>query len=433
MTIANLEAIIKKIRKLSASPNSNQLTDSDIVDYINSFYLYDFPSEFRSLDLKDVYTFNTIRGIDTYPFDKDHWINVQEPCYIAKRASRLFYDAISFYYFNFNSNGHWQREETLTSSSSGIITNITQANPASVTSAGHGLSSGNLVTIDNVVGMVEINGLSSPVTVVDDDTFTLDDIDSTLFTPYVSGGTWVTNAFIGTLQATPILRSVNNNPMVTTNTAPTGVFPAGFPSVYPNSNINRIQNILITANLNNGNTLHVTDNGGGFLVGDIGIGANTINYETGEINVAFSQTLSAGTEITVLYTPVVLNIPLAILFFQNQFVLRPVPDKGYTVEIVAYRTPSQALLGTTSDPNLTGRPELLEWWETIAVGAAKKIYEDRLDMEGVAMMDKILQERYQANFTRTYANLGKRRISTIYADQLESTGNAGPFNIGIFG
>jgi hypothetical protein len=358
MAIADLSSIITKIRKLTSSPNSNQITDSDIIDYINSFYLYDFPAEFRSLDLKDIYTFNTVRGIDTYPFDIDHWVNVQEPCYVAKRETRLFQDPLQFYWFNFNSNSYWQREETLT----------------------------------------EGDGTKGPYT--------------------------------NTLQAVPLIRSVNNNPIVTTNTPNTQVFPDGFPVTFPNSNINRIQNFLITADLGNGTTLNVTDDGAGGLLGNATAGS--VKYDTGAVSVTFDQNVPSGEEIKVFYNPVVLNIPLAVLFFQNQFVLRPVPDKGYTVELMAYRLPSQALLGSGTDVDLTGRPELLEWWETLAVGAAKKIYEDRLDMDGVQMMDKILNERYQANYTRTYANLGKRRIATIYADQFEFTNGTGPFGVGNF-
>jgi hypothetical protein len=66
-----------------------------------------------------------------------------------------------------------------------------------------------------------------------------------------------------------------------------------------------------------------------------------------------------------------------MLFFQNQFVLRPVPDKAYTIEITAYRQPSQALMGTNdpTTPDLNGRPEELYWWELIAFGVAKKLYQ----------------------------------------------------------
>jgi hypothetical protein len=171
---------------------------------------------------------------------------------------------------------------------------------------------------------------------------------------------------------------------------------------------------LITANLTEG-TLNVTDDGNGNLIGDCLAGA-TINYVTGAIaGLTFTQAIPQGNQIQIQYVPFVPSVPLSILFFQNQFTLRPVPAQGLTVTLVAYRQPSQALAST---PAFAGNPELSEWWETIAVGAAKKIYEDRLDADGVALMDKMLQERYQANYTRTYAELGKQRIQTLFSDQL---------------
>lgn len=65
----------------------------------------------------------------------------------------------------------------------------------------------------------------------------------------------------------------------------------------------------------------------------------------------------------------------------------------------------------------TGNPELSEWWEILSVGAAKKIFEDRLDSDGVVFIDKMLKERYDIIETRTYAQLGQQRIYTIYTDQ----------------
>lgn len=361
MPLSTLEAIIQKIRRLTSSPNNSQLTDAMIIDYINSFYLFDFPAEYRTEDLIDFYTFNTIEGIDTYPFDFDHYTSVQEPCYIAKREIRLFTQPLQFYWFNFNSANHWQKQETI-GTGDGVETNFT-----------------------------------------------------------------------GTLQNSPFLRSINNNPMVTTQTSSTSPFPSGYPPTFPNSNISRIQNILITANIENGTTLNVTDDGNGNLIGDVNIlGTNSIDYSTGDFDVTFSSPPGDDDNVIVLYNPMILNMPLAIMFYQNQLILRPVPDKGYTVELTAYRLPSQVLLGTdsTTSPNLNGRPEMREWWETIAVGASKKIYEDRLDMEGVAMMDKILQERYAANYTRTYGRFGSKRIATIYSDQLEFRNGTGPFGLG---
>lgn len=349
MSIATLQDIILKVRRLTGSGTSLQLTDAQIIDYLNSFYLYDFPAEFRSLKLKDKYTFNTIRGIDTYAFDSEHYTTVEMPCYCAKREIKLFQDPWNFYGVWFN----WQQQQ-----------NFDQG--------------------DNTVG------------------------------PYA-----------GTVQSTPIIRSTSNNPMVQTKTQPTTVFPAGYPVAFQQANPSRVQNILITApTATFGVTLNVTDDGAGNLIGDCTTG--TIDYETGAIaDLRFTTAVPEGENINIQYNPATLAIPLGIMFYQNQFTLRPVPDKGYTVELIAYRLPSQALLGTNDpdNPVTTGTPELKEWWETLAFGASKKIYEDRLDPDGVALMDKSLEEAYTRNETRTYAQLGKQRIGTIFADQL--TGNYG--------
>ena len=353
MSIATLNDIILKVRRLTGSGTSLQLSDAAIIDYINSFYLYDFPAQFRSLKLKDKYTFNTIQGLDTYPFDSEHYTTVEMPCYCMKREIKLFQDPWSFYGVNFN----WQQQE-------------------------------NFATGDG------------------------------------------TATYSGTCSSTPLIASINNNPAVTTATSNTSVFPTGFPPSFPQANISRVQNILITANVAFGSTLNVTDDGAGNLIGDCISG--TINYETGAISLVFTNNIPSGNEIQIQYNPVQPSIPLSILFFQNQFTLRPVPDRGYTIELIAYRQPSQALLGSEDpdNPTLTGIPELKEWWELLAYGAAKKVYEDRLDSDGIALMDKGIKERYDVATARTYAQLGKQRISTLFADQLQYNYGSGGWGFG---
>lgn len=347
MVIGTLQAIRTKIRKLTGSGTSLQLTDATIDDYINSFYLYDFPAQFRSLKLKDKYTFNTIRGIDTYAFDSQNYTTIEQPVYCMKREIALFNNPWPFFGVNYN----WQYQ-----------TNFAIGN--------------------NTAG------------------------------PY-SGYT----------QAKPIIRSVNNNPANTQQSTP-GQIP------YP---VSRVQNILITANVSNGSTLNVTDceNANptlGTLIGDC-IAGGTINYETGYIsNLTFTSAVPAGANIQIQFNPTQLSIPLSILFFQNQFTLRPVPDRGYTIELIAYRQPSQALFNT---PAGQGLPELVEWWETLAFGAAKKVFQDRLDMDGVGMMEQFLLQAYSLNETRTYAQLGKQSVSTIYKDQIAQ--NYGSTGLGFGG
>lgn len=360
MSIATLADIILKVRKLTGAGTPFELTDAQIIDYINSFYLYDLPAQFRSLKLKDRYTFNTVRGIDIYPFDSEHYTTVEMPCYCMKRIIPLYQQPWGNTGF-WGSSSNWQFQQ-----------NLTQG-----------------------------NGGAGPYT--------------------------------GTLNNVPVVRSYNNNPMVTTTLAPTAPFPTGVPPLFPQANISRVQNILITANVALGNTLNVTDDGAGNLIGNVDTTvSNTINYDTGTINLTFSAAVPGGQNIQVMYSPTVMSIPLSILFFQNQFTLRPVPDQGYTIELIAYRQPSQVLLGSM-DPNnpvTTGVPELKEWWELLAAGAAKKFFEDQQDLNSIQVMDKMLFERYAVAEARTYAQIGsKQRIATIYADQM-NMGYGNNFNGG---
>lgn len=79
------------------------------------------------------------------------------------------------------------------------ITGVSQANPAVVTSTGHGLTTGNEVYLFNVQGMTELNNNFYTITVIDANSFSLDGVDSTLFSAYVSGGIVALVTRIGTV------------------------------------------------------------------------------------------------------------------------------------------------------------------------------------------------------------------------------------------
>lgn len=75
----------------------------------------------------------------------------------------------------------------------GTITDAVQANPVVITSAGHGLVTGDIITITGIAGMVELNGRTFTVTKIDNDTFSLNGEDGTGHTNYISGGTWTSS------------------------------------------------------------------------------------------------------------------------------------------------------------------------------------------------------------------------------------------------
>jgi hypothetical protein len=108
--------------------------------------------------------------------------------------------------FQFNDSDAYEMEFTtgyvrfyrnggiITLPSQNISGGVTKANPGVVTVASHGLSNGTEVIVNGVVGMVQLNNRSFVIANVTTNTFTLqdnfgNDIDTTLFTTYTSGGT----------------------------------------------------------------------------------------------------------------------------------------------------------------------------------------------------------------------------------------------------
>lgn len=76
------------------------------------------------------------------------------------------------------------------------VTGITQANPGVVTAAAHGYSNGDVVMLEDVVGMTSVNDTHYTVASVTTDTFEIQtqaatpvDVDTSGYTAYASGGT----------------------------------------------------------------------------------------------------------------------------------------------------------------------------------------------------------------------------------------------------
>lgn len=137
----------------------------------------------------------------------------------------------------------------------------------------------------------------------------------------------------------------------------------------------------------------------------------SINYITGAFTATFpnptlNSTLNPINTSSIGY---VAGIPTTVLYYANKFTLRPVPDKVYTVQIEANIRPTELLVAQDV-------PQISQWWQWIALGAAKKIFEDRMDYESVDLiMPTYEEQREKCNSTSldTYAN---QRTVTIYTN-----------------
>lgn len=107
MTSWDLNRLRYTIRKITGKFDITQLPDSSsgeislsnpagIDDYINDFYLYDMPEHFRTLKLRDFFTFTTIPNCGTYSIPQNI-IEVYDPLYSDGYQYSFFFNPSQFY------------------------------------------------------------------------------------------------------------------------------------------------------------------------------------------------------------------------------------------------------------------------------------------------------------------------------------------------
>jgi len=318
---ADLNTIRRKVRRLTRTPSPSHLSDQDIDEYINTFYIYDLPEELRLAALKLTLTFFTEPFKDVYATDSvpglvgflQNYITVEQPMYIA---GKLCYFSQS-------------REEFF-----------------------------NLYPIIS-------------------------------YRPVINGGDGVTTAFSG---------FIPNVPTVQNSVSFTSIASA------PNGEALVIKDQPITGN-----------NISGLLVDQQGnnYGGAFINYITGEYS--FNFTLNGvpiapafGAPIQAQYLPYKATLPTAILFYGNEFTLRPIPDTAYKVTMNAFVRPT----AFNGDPVMT--PFLEEWWQYLSYGAAKKIFEDRAELESVENIMPEFIRQQDLILRRTLVQYSAKLPQTIY-------------------
>jgi hypothetical protein len=199
--------------------------------------------------------------------------------------------------------------------------------------------------------------------------------------------------YSGVITGTPFLRSIN----------PNGQNPA--------LNVGTDIRLIISADTSTSSATTAYDDGnGGFIdsVTKLPL-AGTIDYITGNFTVTFSSTPSNGAQINAAVIPYQPSEPRCILYYQNQFLLRPVPDQAYICEVVAFRFPTALVNNNQS-------PELQQWWQLIAYGAAMKILEDNADFENRNNFQPYFIDQLLLVQRRTIKQLTNQRASTIYSD-----------------
>lgn len=153
---------------------------------------------------------------------------------------------------------------------------------------------------------------------------------------------------------------------------------------------------------------------GTWLNPDTGLAlAGSVNYITGAINITFATAPASGTAVNIMTMPYQPARPQTILFFDNDFIVRPVPDQPYPVNIEVFVQPTEII-------NATQNPELNQFWQYISYGTAKKIFEDHGDTESVETIMAEFKQQERLVLRKTLVLMANERTATIYTNQVAS-------------
>jgi hypothetical protein len=356
---STLQAIQTKVRRLTRSPSTAQLTDDDLQNYINTFVVYDFPEHIRTFLLRQQFTFVCNPYQDTYATDttlnvdndlynfQNIYLAVHPPVYIAGFPALFTQSREQFFniYPMINSIlGIGVTGDGATMTFTGVITNNTGPSTPQVQSQ-------STVLLQNNVTFSSIDIFGNGLALVD----------------------------------VPIADGATGNPSIIGNLYTPGQQPSTLPLFIDPS--------------------------------------NNINYVTGQFTISFPAAPAAGQAINSQTVPLVTALPQSLLFYENQFTLRPVPDQPYRINFEVDVRPT-ALLATNQSP------ELEEWWQYIAYGAAKKIFEDRMEMESVQMIMPEFKTQERLCLRRTLVQYANERTATIYTESTGSSNGWGWWGIG---
>lgn len=179
-----------------------------------------------------------------------------------------------------------------------------------------------------------------------------------------------------------------------------------------------------------GDSLRIEDDGNGvlnYITTDL-VGNNTftaigtVDYVTGYFDfdtVGASVTPAASAPINVWVSQYTAGRPYTILYWNNEFTIRPVPDKTYKVELEVYQTPVQFL-------DTTDNPKVKQWWQYLAYGTACELLRERGDVEGVQnLMEGFMRQEALVLERQSVEEVGQRN-TTIYTNVVQGPNYGSP-------
>lgn len=381
-----LSDIITYIRRIIKTPTNEEITDGLLIDYINRFWINDVDARLQVFDLKKKYSFQTTPGVDRYNM----------PLYDPQIESPNTPDAqqIGLYpvYQGFLPpcyvNGIQVPFQTQRNSFFNIYPNVVQNFQGVATGDGGASYTIQLPILPaNAPPNPPINSLLRGHVDIAGIIATGNNIDPPL-------GTAGVNAFNTNIPVTSVDSAVYI----------TAIGPSGQNVVVADSGQ------FLDSDLNYGILMSPGNAplGNTSLAGGSTTTLNSINYETGTIQVTFPVNIPSGNNINVQCFFFQSGLPRTLLFYNNTLTLRAPPAQQYLVELDAYLTPAAFL--NTGDAVAYGYMS-----EYIARGAARKILSDTGDLEQFQFYEPLFREQELLVWKRSQRQWTSTRTETIYS------------------
>jgi len=132
----------------------------------------------------------------------------------------------------------------------------------------------------------------------------------------------------------------------------------------------------------------------------------SINYQTGVWSIPFAVAPGNTQPVTMMYASYSASKPNVILYHNNEFVVRPIPDKSYPITMSVYKRPDALA-------NAGSTPDIEQWAEFIAYSAARKRLQDTADAETLEMILPEYNRQKRIVQRSTYILLGQERVPSI--------------------
>ncbi len=152
-------------------------------------------------------------------------------------------------------------------------------------------------------------------------------------------------------------------------------------------------------------------------------GIGTVNYVTGVFSINFPVAPAAGTRMQLHVSQYQTGLPYNMLFWNNEFVIRPIPKFCHRITVETYLTPVQFMTETDV-------PILNQWWQLISIGAAIKVLEDRQDMDGVSNLITLYDRQEDLVLERQGVEEIFQPNITLFNSSNQTIGFGGPWGAG---